>query len=82
MAFDQPNNLLSLSLNKDFHISGDFDLDGKLTNVDLQAMLGAIKDLNSFAAAHGLSSDDAFSLADINQDGMVNAADVQALMSA
>jgi hypothetical protein len=81
VAYDQVNSMLGLSLNKDFHISGDFDLNGRITNADLQGMLAAIKDLNAFAAANGLSSANALALADINQDGVVNAADVQMLMS-
>jgi hypothetical protein len=81
MAYDQANSILGLSLNKDFHISGDFDLNGKITNADLQGMLAAIKDLDAFAAANGLSSADALALADINRDGIVNAADVQMLMN-
>ena len=81
VAYDQVNSLLGLSLNKDFHISGDFDLNGKITNSDLQGMLAAIKDLDAFAAANGLSSANALALADINQDGVVNAADVKMLMN-
>jgi hypothetical protein len=80
LAYDQVNSVLGLSLNKDFHISGDFDLDGKLTNADLQTMLDAIKNLDAFATAHNLSGSDALALADLNQDGVVNAADVQMLL--
>jgi Dockerin type I domain len=81
LSYDQANNVLGLALNKDFHIAGDFDLNGKISNADLQAMLDAIKNLDAFAAAHNLSSSDALALADLNQDGVVNAADVQILMN-
>jgi hypothetical protein len=80
-TFDQPHNMLNLSLNSDFHIAGDFDMDGLLTNADMQAMLAAMKNPDAFEAAHGFSDDDWYSIADINQDGNVDNYDFNSLMS-
>jgi hypothetical protein len=57
-------------------IKDDFDLNGKLDNGDLQAMLSALKNLNSYQSSHGMSNEEFNAICDINGDGVVNAADI------
>ncbi len=69
-------------------VLGDFNLDGQLTAADVPAMLAALKDLNAYKTAHGLSDAQLRSLGDVNGDfnpakltGGVNNADLQALLN-
>jgi hypothetical protein len=80
ITFDEPNGVLGLKLNSTFHIAGDFNLDGKLTNADVQAMLNALKNISGFESANSLSGDDWLDIADVNRDGAVTMADLTALM--
>jgi len=63
-------------------IKGDFNLNGKLDNGDLQALLNALKNQNSsngldgYQASHNMSNEEFLALCDINGDGFVNAADI------
>jgi len=81
LPYDEANGILGLQLNSAFHIAGDFNLDGKLTNADVQAMLNAFQNIAAFKAAHNLSDADWLDLADVNRDGVVNAADLKYLMN-
>ncbi|HTQ38087.1 MAG TPA: dockerin type I domain-containing protein [Pirellulales bacterium] len=81
LTFDEAAGALGLQLNSAFHIAGDFNLDGKLTNADTQAMLNAFKNIPAFEAAHHLSNADWLDLADVNRDGVVNEADLKYLMN-
>jgi len=81
ITYDEANGILGLQLNSAFHIAGDFNLDGKLTNADVQAMLNAFQNIAAFKAAHNLSDADWLDLADVNRDGVVNAADLKYLMN-
>ncbi len=76
LNFDERNAVLGLQLNSAFHMKGDFNFDGKITNADIQAMLDALIDLNSFQSSHGLSAADLLTVADINGDGVVNGSDI------
>ena len=64
---------------------GDFNLDGELTNLDIQAMLDALED-PSFAATHGLTSGNLslnnpyLGLADFNGDGVADSQDFPSLL--
>jgi hypothetical protein len=80
-TFDEPSGTLGLQLNSAFHIAGDFNGDGKLTNADAQGLLNAFKNIAAFKAAHNLSSDDWEDIADVNRDGTVNTADLKYLMN-
>ncbi len=60
---------------------GDFNLDGAVTNADLQAMLNALHNLNSYTATNNLSSSDLLALGDFNHDGVVDARDLQGFLS-
>jgi hypothetical protein len=57
-------------------VKGDFNLDGKLTNADFQAMLLALKNLNTYQSSHGMSNMEFNAICDINGDGYVNAGDI------
>lgn len=81
VTFDEAAGTLGLSLNSAFHIAGDFNLDGKLTNADTQAMLLAMKNISAFKTAHQLSDADWLDIADVNRDGQVNASDFSFLSS-
>jgi GH35 family endo-1,4-beta-xylanase len=61
-------------------IKGDFNLDGKLTNADLQAMLNALKNQNSYQAANGMSNEEFNAICDINGDNVFNASDISTMM--
>ena len=61
-------------------LRGDFNLDGRVTNTDIQAMLDALTNLNAYKTAHGLSDTDLLTIGDINRDGAVTTADVSALL--
>lgn len=76
ITFDESNGILGLQLNSNFHIAGDFNLDGKLNNADLQSLIDAFKNIAAFKAAHNLSDADWLDLADVNRDGQVNTADL------
>jgi hypothetical protein len=81
ITFDEANGILGLQLNSAFHIAGDFNLDGKLTNADIQTMIGAFQNIAAFKAAHNLSDADWLDLADVNRDGVVNTADLKYLLN-
>jgi hypothetical protein len=69
-------------------VTGDFNLDGKLTNADLQAALNALKNqnrivsgslVNGYQAAHNMSNEEFLAICDVNGDGFVTAADILGL---
>ncbi|HEY2827314.1 MAG TPA: dockerin type I domain-containing protein, partial [Pirellulales bacterium] len=60
------------------YLLGDFDGDYQITNADLQAMLSAVKDLGAYQASAGLTASAMLSIADLNGDGKIDAADIQA----
>jgi hypothetical protein len=57
-------------------VKGDYNLDGKLTNADMQAMLIALKGQNAYQSSHGMSNMEFNAICDINGDGLLNAADI------
>ncbi|HEY2761966.1 MAG TPA: hypothetical protein VGI75_14515 [Pirellulales bacterium] len=59
---------------------GDFDLDGRMTNADLQAMISALASPASYKSAHGLSDLQWDQLGDFNGDGSVTVADISPFM--
>jgi len=62
------------------HLRGDFDLDGQVNAFDIPAMLAALPDLDGFKTASSLSDADLLMIGDVNGDGIVSNADVQALL--
>jgi hypothetical protein len=60
---------------------GDFNLDGTVTNADIQPMLDAMTNLASYKSAHGLSDTDLLALGDINGDNVVDSADIPAFLN-
>jgi hypothetical protein len=60
---------------------GDFNLDGTVTNADIQPMLDAITNLASYKSAHGLSDADLLALGDINGDHTVDQTDIPAFLN-
>ena len=63
-----------------FH-AGDFNLDHHVNAADVPAMLNALTDLNSYRAAMSLTNVGLLSISDINGDGQITNADVQALLT-
>jgi hypothetical protein len=59
---------------------GDFNLDGQKNGADIAPMLHALTDLNSFQVVNSLSDSELLAIADVNQDGVVSNADLQALL--
>jgi hypothetical protein len=62
-------------------MSGDFNFDDEVNTADVQSMLGALTDLQSFKSVNGLTDADLIALGDINADGALNNADLQALLN-
>jgi hypothetical protein len=63
-------------------IAGDFNFDGKFNNLDVQAMLNALKASSTFMSTHNLANADWLALADFNHDGSVSVADLQGALVA
>jgi hypothetical protein len=78
-TFDEQTGVLGLKLNSAFHIAGDFNNDGQLTNADLQGMLNAMKNPSAYKSAHGLDDAGWLDVADVNRDGVVNTLDTRFL---
>ncbi len=63
-------------------VRGDFNLDGKLTNVDIQSMLDALIDPSDYLHTNGLQSADLLTLGDFTHDSVFNGADIQLMLDA
>jgi hypothetical protein len=59
---------------------GDFNLDGRKTTLDIAPMLRALSDLAAYQAKNGLSDSELSAIADVNRDGTITNADIQALL--
>jgi hypothetical protein len=62
-------------------VRGDFDLNHKIDNGDLQVMLTALKNESAFESEYDFSNADMLALGDFNGDGVFDAADIQGEMS-
>ncbi len=62
-------------------IPGDFNRDGHVTAADLAPMLFALTDAADYELNNSLSAAQLMQLGDINGDGLVNNADIQALLN-
>jgi hypothetical protein len=84
VATDAAGNLSAASSSADntvtYNPRGDWNRDGALTNLDIQAMLDALVDLEGYQASHNLSDDELRLIGDVNNDGSVTNADIQALL--
>lgn len=60
---------------------GDFNLDGVVTNTDIQAMISALASPIGFETANNLTASNLLTLGDFNGDGALTAKDVQGLMN-
>jgi serralysin len=58
-------------------LRGDFNLDHRVTNADIQAMLDAARNISAYKSTYFFSDADMAALGDFNGDGMFNAADIQ-----
>ena len=56
-------------------VKGDYNLDGKLTNADLQARLSALTNITKYQSTNGMSNEEYLAICDINGDGQVNKSD-------
>jgi len=59
---------------------GDFNLDSHVDAADIPAMEQALANLPAYQTAKGLSDAQLLAIGDINNDGVVNNADLQALL--
>jgi hypothetical protein len=64
----------------DAAIAGDFNSDGRLTSADIPAMIAALTDLHAYQSAHNLSDAALLGVGDVDQNHVVNNADLQALL--
>lgn len=62
-------------------LTGDMNLDGHVNAADVVAMESALTNLSSFKSSNSLNNYGLNSIADVNGDGVVNNADLQALLS-
>ena len=62
-------------------VPGDFNFDGVLNNADMQAMLGALQDINSFKSANNLSDSNLLAIGDLNGDHAVDGADIPVMLN-
>jgi hypothetical protein len=62
-------------------IVGDFNRDGHVTAADVLTMEQALTNLPAYQTTNGLTNAQLLSIGDINDDGMVNNADLQALLN-
>jgi hypothetical protein len=60
---------------------GDFNFDGVVTSSDIQAMLKALTDLQSFKAANILNDDGLLTLGDFNDDEIFSNEDIQPMLN-
>jgi hypothetical protein len=60
---------------------GDFDLNGVRNASDIPAMFAALTDLNHYQAVNQLDAAALLAVGDVNADGHVNNADMQALLT-
>ena len=65
----------------DANIAGDFNGDGHLTSADIQAMITALTHLRAYQSAHDLSNVALLAVGDVDQNQVVNNADLQALLA-
>ena len=60
---------------------GDFNIDGQITNADLQAMLKALQSPTGYETANGLSVSDLLTIGDFNGDHLFTTADLSGMMN-
>ena len=60
---------------------GDFNPDNQLNAADVSAMEQALTNLNGYNSALGLTDASLLAIADVNNDGNINNADLQALLN-
>jgi hypothetical protein len=64
------------------YLPGDFNRDGHVDSADVSPMMGALVNLSGYQATHSnLSTAQLFEIEDVNEDGKVNNADLQALLN-
>jgi hypothetical protein len=60
---------------------GDFNLDGQVTNADLQAMISALTSPSAFETANDLTAVNLLALGDFDNDGVFSTQDIQGMMT-
>ena len=60
---------------------GDFNIDGQITNADLQAMLKALQSPSGYETANSLSVSDLLTIGDFNCDHLFTTADLSGMMN-
>ena len=61
-------------------LKGDINIDGYRDAGDIVPLLQALTDLSTYQSSHNLSPTDLITIADVNNDGKFNNADLQALL--
>jgi uncharacterized membrane protein len=61
-------------------LPGDFNLDGHVDAADISAALKALTNLSQYQSDHSLSAGDLETVGDVNGDGKITNADIQALI--
>ncbi len=80
LAWDSSRLYTTGSLSVFSGLVGDFTQDGVLDAADIQGMLAALADLNSYESQHGLSDFSLLTFGDVNHDGQISNADIQSLL--
>jgi endonuclease I len=62
------------------YAAGDFNLDHHVDAADVAAMLSALTNLSKFQSTNDLTDSDLLEIGDVNGDGKINNADLQALL--
>ena len=71
------NGVLSVAAT---YLPGDFNRDGHVDAADILPMMAALANLHGYEQTNGLTNSQLLAIGDINGDGVVNNADLQALL--
>jgi len=63
------------------YLPGDFNRDGHVDAADILPMMAALVNLHGYEQTNGLTNSQLLAIGDINGDGVVNNADLQALLN-
>ena len=72
------NGVLSVAAT---YLPGDFNRDGHVDAADILPMMAALVNLHGYEQTNGLTNSQLLAIGDINGDGVVNNADLQALLN-
>ena len=70
-----------LSVIDNRYLPGDFNRDGQVTVADISKMMTALTNIDFYQSFLGMSNQQFMQIADVNDDSLVNNADIQALIT-